>query len=108
MRLAWWGPITRSISGTPEQALTLLARHAPGNDNLQVAPPLCALALSLPPHRRVNLLLRLVANGACVVDDHVGVVRLGGAGVPHRLKDARHPLGVGHVHLAAEGLDVVA
>ena len=45
-------------------------------------------------------------NGAAVNDDQMGVFN--GISRTHPLlgKDSRHPFGIRHVHLAAEGLDI--
>ncbi len=65
-------------------------------------------AFGLASEVGVDLLFGVVADGAGVVEDDVG-----GEGVffpahAHGFEDARHAFGVGFVHLAAEGGDVVA
>ena len=80
------------------QALRHAADHAE-----DAAGPLVALQLAHPPD---HPLLGVVAHGAGVDQHDVGVRRLLG---PHVALPAEHPeheLGVGHVHLAAVGLDV--
>mmetsp|Transcript_21797 Transcript_21797/g.54945 ORF Transcript_21797/g.54945 Transcript_21797/m.54945 type:complete len:277 (-) Transcript_21797:74-904(-) len=88
-----------------QQLLRLLLGHAAGDDNLEAA--VLPLALGLPPQRAVHLRLRLLADGARVVDQHVRVAGVLGAAVAGGLQHARHALRVGHVHLAAKGVDVV-
>jgi hypothetical protein len=53
-------------------------------------------------------LVGLLADGAGVEEDQVGLVLLGRLAVAQRLEHPLHPLGVVLVHLAAERRDVVA
>lgn len=61
----------------------------------------------LPPDGGVDLLLRLVPDGAGVVNQHVRGAGVGGAAVPRRVQHTCHALRVRQVHLTAEGVDVV-
>jgi hypothetical protein len=57
-------------------------------------------------HAPDHPLLGVVADGTGVHQHHVGVHRLVGADVALPTQEPEHQLGVGHVHLAAVGLDV--
>ena len=53
-----------------------------------------------------HALLGVIANGACVDEDHVRAIRDVHRPVTGGRKLAEHELGVAHVHLAAVGFDV--
>jgi hypothetical protein len=57
--------------------------------------------------RAVELARGVLAHGAGVDDDHVGVLTLGCAYVARALQGTGHALGVVHVHLAPEGAHLV-
>ncbi len=55
----------------------------------------------------VDLLLGVITDGAGVVEHQIRLILGGTLLVSHGLEDARHPFGVGLVHLAAKGGDPV-
>ena len=87
-----------------EQGRTQALGHAP--HHAQHAPrPLEPLQDAQAPE---HALLGVVPHGAGVHEHHVRVRRVVGAHVPLWAEQSQHELGVGHVHLAAVGLDVDA
>ena len=69
---------------------------------------IAAFALRLATEIAVNLLLSVVPDGAGVVEHQIRFEFGTGFLVAHRFEDSGHALGVGLVHLAAEGGDPVA
>ena len=57
---------------------------------------------------RRQAVVGLLADRARVEDEEIGVVGRAGLAEAERFEEALDPLGIVHVHLAAEGLDVVA
>ena len=74
------------------------SRHAHDRAGLHVA-----LQFTEAPD---HALLRVLANGAGIHEDHVGAIGGGRRRVAGRRERAEHQLGVAHVHLATVGLDV--
>ena len=66
-----------------------------------------ALAPGLTTQVAVHLLFGVIANRAGVVEHQIGLVFAVAGAVTHGLQNAGHPLGIGLVHLAAEGGDPV-
>ena len=89
----------------PEQRFPLLLGHAAGHHQGEVG--VGPFAQGLPTQVAIDLLLRVVADGAGVVKHQIGAVFVAAGGVAHGLEDAPHPLRVRLVHLAAEGGDPV-
>ena len=88
-----------------QPALQVL-RHAPRHpQNHARAAELVVAQLAQPA---VYPLLGVLPDRAGVHENHVGVGRTLHALVPRFVQPAEHDLGVGHVHLAAVGLDVDA
>ena len=92
--------------GLLEQRVAFLLRHAAGDGDERPAPGLLAEHAQLA-EPRIELLLGVLADAAGVDDDDVGVALVVGRLVAGLLQQARHPLGVVDVHLAAERLDEV-
>ena len=67
-----------------------------------------SLADGLATQIAVHLLFGVVANGAGVVENEIGVQFSLGFLVTHGFQDSCHPLGIGFVHLAAKRGDPVA
>ena len=88
-----------------EQRRAFLAGHAAPHADEQVR--VGVLELLQPPQVRAHLVLRLVADGAGVEDDEIGILGLGRA-LPtlFGLKDVGDLLRVVGVHLAPEGAHV--
>ncbi len=91
-----------------EQLVSLLLRYAPRDDQDQIA----SLDVSRALHRRETpelapeLLLGLFAHAARVEHDHVRALDIFFVAPAVRAQELRHALGVVHVHLAAERVDV--
>ncbi len=102
------GPNTRSTNGARVgDALAFLAGHATAHadDDVRARGFQVAPAAELREH----FLLRLLAHGARVEQQQVGLFRiLGGLVAAAITQYVRHPGGVVLVHLAAEGLEVNA
>ena len=85
-----------------EQSRTQPLGHAAHHAE-DVAGTLVPLKLAHPPDYP---LLGIVADGAGVDQHDVRVARILGADIPLAPEETEHQLGIGHVHLAAVGLDV--
>jgi len=59
-------------------------------------------------HASQHPLLRVIAHGAGIDEQHIGVGRIFRTHVARTAQDAEHQLGIRDVHLAAVGLDVNA
>ena len=97
-------------SATPgdrrSSALAFLLRHAAGDRHDRIV-TLLGGQLTQLAEPRVQLLFGALPHAAGVDDDDVGLGLVGGGLEARLLEQPRHPLGVVHVHLAAEGLDQV-
>ena len=87
-----------------EQVCPILLGHAADHADHEIGFVSFARAEFTQP--RPDLLLGVLAHGARVVEDHVGVVALVGGLVAERAELPENQLAVEHVHLAAEGLEV--
>ena len=91
--------------GLVEHGLLVHLREAAADGDLHAV--LAALDGCQVPERAVELAGRVVAHRAGVDDHDVGLFAGLGADVARALERARQPLGVVHVHLAAEGAHFV-
>jgi hypothetical protein len=89
-----------------EEGLAFLLGDAACDDDRDVG--ILLLAFGLASEVGVDLLFGVVADGAGVVEDDVGGEGVILPGHAHGFEHPCHALGVGFVHLAAEGGDVVA
>ena len=86
-----------------QEALALLLGHAAAHPDDEVGPP--GLQELQAPEQTLNLLFGLAPDGAGV--DEIKVRLFGPAGeLVLRRQQLGHPLGVGHVHLTAEGANI--
>src|SRR5262245_6277398 len=89
-----------------EQRLAFLLRHASGDRHDGIVAGFERLLAELA-ESRIQLVFRVFANAAGVDDDEIGLGRILCELKTGLLEQSGHALGVVHVHLAAEGFDVV-
>jgi hypothetical protein len=91
--------------GLVENGLLVHLRQAAPDGDLHA----CMLVLAglQMPQRAVQLACGVVADRAGVDDDDVGVLAVTCGDIARALQRPGQPLGVVHVHLAAEGADLV-
>ena len=100
-----WVPKTTSTHGRllEDDVLVLLGEAAADGDLHALVPPLDGREVA---EVAVELVVGVLAHGAGVDDDDVGFFAVGG-NVACRFERPAQPLGVVHVHLAAEGAHLV-
>ncbi len=101
-----WVPKTTSTHGARRaiSPRSFCARHPPDGD-LHAGPR--GLGRGEVAEVAVQPVVGVLAHGAGVEDDHIGVLALGRPRVPGALQQAGQPLGVVDVHLAPVGADLV-
>ncbi len=92
------------LRDTLEQLGAKTLRHA-SHDTQHISRALVAFQL---PHASQDPLLRVIAHGTGIHEQHVRLGGIGGAHVARTAQDTEHQLGIRDVHLAAVGLDVNA